>query len=244
VDTQHTSRHQQATRLGALAWLLSVGLPLAPAVSRAQTGAGLDLAWHGYGAGSAATSRGGGLELTAVAGQPAVAAAGGGSLDLAGGYAVIYGVFERRLPLAQGWNLVSIPVHALRADAVARLAQVCSGTVWRWTGTEYVPADAMAPMTGYWVYCAAPAELTIEGTAVRVPVRRLSTGWSLAGPVGLPPFPGLALPPAVAPEGALSGPSWWWDAGLQRYLPEAEQWRCDRGYWVYASVPCDLVTGE
>ncbi len=131
------------------------------------------------------------------------------------------------LVLSSGWNLISLPLVPAAPSPVA-LFGTNMQAIFSWDGRRYVIPTAMQAKTGYWVYLANPATVTVAGTApADGSLIHLSPGWNLVGPVGAQTVPGL---PVIASFG--------WD-GTRYVIPAI----CveGKGYWFYTNIATDLL---
>jgi hypothetical protein len=140
------------------------------------------------------------------------------------------------LELDNGWNLISVPVAPVNASVPAVFQGAVNAAVWEWDGTQYLLATQIRPMYGYWVLREGP-EITIPiaGTVVTNPVRNVTVGWNLVGPVdvgttGLPKFDQPVTPAWLAfPQGILQPPATgYWDDVYH----EIGAFNCGFGYWI------------
>lgn len=231
-------------RIGLATLALAVAGSLAMRDLRAQQGNGFDLSWNRPGSGTVGIACGGGFELQGAPGQTTVGwRHGPAELALVEGYGAIYAVHSIGLRLCRGWNLVSIPLHPLDPAWTEVFPDAVPGPLWRWTEAGYEPVLTATPGCGYWVWSAAKAEWTILGIAVENPHRDLPAGWSLVGPVGLPPYPALGLPLETTPANAVVGPPWEWDARLGRCRPCSDGLPMGTAVWLDLAVPARLRLG-
>ncbi len=110
------------------------------------------------------------------------------------------------LSLDSGWNLISLPVSPVPADASAVFApisaQLTAATSYDCAqlGTTYYPGGSQNTLTsvdglhGYWIKTAVPVTLPITGTAVLTSTQlSLCDGWNL-----VPYLPATAAPISTA----------------------------------------------
>jgi len=224
--------------------VLTAALALAGAPLAAQSGGGFDLTWNRAGGGPAAPAAGGGYELRATAAQPTA-----GNLDdgdgrvLVDGYGAIYAVHAFTLRLSLGWNLISVPFQPLNPAWREVLPGTVRGPLWQWGETGYEPVLRLSPKCGYWVWSRADAERVVQGVAVEDPYLDLPAGWHLVGPVGLPPYPALALPLEVTPAGAEFGLPYQWEPTLGTTWPTTTGLTAGLASWVALREPARLRLG-
>jgi hypothetical protein len=134
------------------------------------------------------------------------------------------------LPLAAGWNLISLPLQP-DAQSTQELLAAAGGKVWAWPtaatrDATYAPAAELTVERGYWVHCDTVPSPTValSGTRGTGQNQTLRVGWNLIGP----------LLNANLPTGDLvTGTIWYWDTAGQRYQP-ATSLQEKVGYWVYS----------
>jgi hypothetical protein len=145
------------------------------------------------------------------------------------------------LPLAAGWNLVSLPIRPLDAAAGDVFESVYrAGSVWAYAPTqsgagEYVAPADIEPLVGYWVHVDAPTVVSIVGMPADEPAAALQTGWNMAG---------VAAAMLMPDNPDLFGPAWYWDPELQAYsgVRINEPLLPGVGYWFNATAPTTLGT--
>jgi len=152
-----------------------------------------------------------------------------------------------KLPLVDGWNMVSVPIAPLDTSVADVFKDKNTGPVWRWVDGAYAAATNVVPGEGYWVYYLAsiPGEATIveiKGRPAESSGRDLSTGWNLIGPIGLPPYNDIPVPLLATPAEAVAPPIWGWNGA--QYDAALEWLQMGRGYWGYALEPCTVELGE
>lgn len=172
-------------------------------------------------------------------------------------------VLEQRIPLARGWNLISLQVSGAEANDGFRIGQPdaslvrasqpgqTSAVVQLWaydpgqgfTGRVPEKADfpdnarleTIVPGPGYWLYVNDPATLILRGQAWNGVVDIPGNEWALVG------FPGVVQAEGeVFDLGSLFGGQlpdveeiWTWDAGLRRFV----------GYQPYGRPPMGDLRG-
>lgn len=164
------------------------------------------------------------------------------------------------IPLAAGWNLISLPLRPVETDLSAVLAGVEGQytLVYAWSGGGWLHHDPAATPPGdlthldethgFWIEMNAPATLRVVGRAPTGPVPvPLAAGWSLCGYAARTP---RALPGALADHGAgdalelvyahVAGETDPW----RRHDPRAPAWSNTlpemapgSGYWVRVASP-------
>ncbi|MCB8919469.1 MAG: hypothetical protein H6666_16245 [Ardenticatenaceae bacterium] len=173
------------------------------------------------------------------------------------------------LPLAAGWNLLSLPQEPANSDPAAVLAALAGSLsrVYAYDGCDsadpwklYDPADLPASdltnldhTLGFWLESSAPVTLAISGTAHLSTTIPLCTGWNLVGyPLARPQTVATAL---ASIQGQYSR-VFAYDAPQLTdpwavFSPAAETWGNDlevmlpgRGYWIYATTNTNLTFSE
>ena len=184
-------------------------------------------AWSNTGVGSINASTGA-YAAGAVAGSATITATGGGKSGTAS--VTVAALVEKQLNLVRGWNLVSLPIEpAQPAVADCFGGAVNAGNVWRWdtTSKQYQQATTVKALEGYWVYAAAPATVTVYGTAPASTILHLATGWNLVGVAGTS-TPAAGMQVWGANPGSKVG-------GMQA----VESLDPLAGYWIYIATPTD-----
>jgi hypothetical protein len=128
------------------------------------------------------------------------------------------------VPLARGWNMLSVPVHPTDSS-VASLFPSVGGNAFTYAGSSYAEKSTLSPGTGYWLKCASPETLIVSGA--NAPPRRVSvaSGWSMVAPFDRSiPVTAINSTPADIVTGGFFGYS-----GGYRLASVLE---LGRGYWV------------
>jgi plastocyanin len=150
--------------------------------------------------------------------------------------------------LAEGWNLVSLPVQPVSSSPEALFSSIRSklAAVFAFDGErylDYIPGESsgalksVAAGPGYWVYMSEAGSLKVDGT-VAVRSISLKEGWNLAG---------FSSTQSQAVESAFSSIKgkfsavYAYDAAkgqYSAYLPDEvsdlKTLEAGRGYWIYA----------
>jgi len=168
-----------------------------------------------------------------------------GSLAIPAGeiryYRIVFGYAETTfdLELAEGWNLLSIPIEPFDASPDAVFAGAT--TIWEWTGIAYARPTEILPKRAYWVFRFGPATTTtITGRTVTSRHALLTEGWNLIGPVSTAP---VAVPIVTDPADVVETVFWRYDTASAGYQQAAEL-TPGLGYWGYASANCLAELGE
>lgn len=155
---------------------------------------------------------------------------------------------EHVLSLAEGWNLISLPVEPVDDGPDQVLDQLkgnedysrtenghkqtSTGSVWGWSCSDgaYAVAETLQVGVGYWLYAVRSVDILIYGWVTPAQPVLLAAGWNLVG------FPAEVQADAV--EHA-SGPIWRWETGAgvggrgtPGYTP-VELLQPGLGYWLY-----------
>ena len=159
------------------------------------------------------------------------------------------------IPLASGWNLISLPLipesqsieDVLAGISVDGVAAYDGATQTWYLYSPGAPSD-LTEMThgkGYWVKVTSPCTLTIEGTVPGLPYDiPLFAGWNL---IGLPLIPepqsiedvvaGISVDGVAAYDGATQ--TWYlYSPGAPSDLTEMTH---GKGYWVKVTDACTLT---
>lgn len=107
------------------------------------------------------------------------------------------------LRLAEGWNLVSIPlipddnsVESIFSDIPSLQAQ----PVLTWKYNQFKTVGIVEPLTGYWVYSEYSARIEVHGARILNESKVLHPGWNMVGSHnGITPF-NLSSIPNQVPE--------------------------------------------
>ena len=140
------------------------------------------------------------------------------------------------IPLAQGWNMISLPVSEIIEIDVP--PSVSPYAYWYNPATgwyDYPPVSEMQPGKGYWVAAAQDCNITVTGIPVQSLEVNLTQGWNMVGSVyvEIPVTFGSYPPNAVYPYAFWYNPeTGWYDMSA-----EIEQ---GKGYWILAYQDCTL----
>ncbi|MBT5607770.1 MAG: hypothetical protein HN742_29065 [Lentisphaerae bacterium] len=146
------------------------------------------------------------------------------------------------LPLAAGWNLISLPHLPLDPSVEAVFSEstiITTGNggtrggaiphvAWAWDtfNQAYVQATDLHPLRGVWIYAPANAVFRVAGMALPSAERawHLSAGWNLVGVL-------LNMPVPLQ----FTGQSWGWDAASMVYIAPGHM-HVQGGYWLPAGT--------
>jgi hypothetical protein len=136
--------------------------------------------------------------------------------------------------MAQGWNLVSVPVTVpdFTASVVfpGKLADM-----YKYEGGAYVPAPTLANGSGYWAYYTAATTEVVTGTVVNPMTVSLTTGWNIIG----------SREVTVQKAALTTDPADQILADIYRYSGGAYVTATDikpgEGVWVYVTGACTLT---
>lgn len=148
---------------------------------------------------------------------------------------------EASVPLAAGWNFISLPLTPALAGVgevfAAQTARGAPPTVWQWAGGEaaggFAAAHELAPFVGYWLHLEAgrsgEESVAFLGVpkACRIEIRR---GWQALG---------TAAPTAVPAGGAVKRCLRW--DGTQ--WVEAADMLPGAAYWIWADGAATIEGG-
>jgi hypothetical protein len=138
------------------------------------------------------------------------------------------------VPVAGGWNLISVP---LRVPDYARSAvyPASISRAFRYTsGTGYTSHDTLAPQAGYWLKFPAPVAPTVSGHPIMADTIPVAGGWNLVGTISTPLHPS-----AIGSSGAaIQSPFF----AFSIYgFTSTDSLRPGHGYWVKMSGPGSLI---
>jgi glycosidase len=134
-------------------------------------------------------------------------------------------------PVAEGWNLLSLPVRPDNRSASAVYPAALSGAYSFTPETGYIGADTLQTGSGYWLKFGSAQAVQVTGPAVTEDTVALASGWNMVG--GLTsdlPAGGLATDPP-----GLIGSAWFAFSGSG--YAETDTLRRGVGYWVKSASP-------
>lgn len=143
------------------------------------------------------------------------------------------------IPLALGWNMISIPV----TDAELTIPSQVMDVVYMYdpAGQTYVAADItnFEPCKGYWVSATSPCTLSASGNGMECYAANLSPGWNMIGSV----YENISFENCgAAPTGSVQNYAYSYDPLMQSYVSTTTLNPCC-GYWVSAREYCTLDVG-
>jgi hypothetical protein len=160
---------------------------------------------------------------------------------------------EFAITLRTGWNMVSTPVYGYGAGAMGDVLSAfktgglivktdCAATtLWNWNGKAYetpgrnAAGTTLAPMTGYWVYSAAPCTTIVQGDrGVDAEGTPLHAGWNQIGATNAE----INFKKIAGNCEVRSGP-WRYSPEAGKYL-KAEVLKPGEGYFVKVAGNCVL----
>lgn len=131
-----------------------------------------------------------------------------------------------RLPLARGWNLLSVPIEPSNTS-LELLGH--PGSTYTLDGSQIVPASTVQPKHGYLVFNPlAQDTLSVTGQALANSVTNLQPGWNLVGVAGTPPYLPRDFASALAADATHA---WELRNGAYRLVDTLQP---GRGYWIYS----------
>ncbi|OPZ26640.1 MAG: hypothetical protein BWZ02_01940 [Lentisphaerae bacterium ADurb.BinA184] len=140
------------------------------------------------------------------------------------------------LPLAAGWNLLSLPLAPADPDPAKVFGPRAAGRLWAWqpaarAGGQFVRPDTIEAPHGYWVFADSATGLLVSGTPPAAGPVALDPGWNLVG---------VAVPSAMPAIRGLAPWAWAWQDG--RYAPTTTL-QPAVGYWLYwdAEAPAEVT---
>ncbi len=144
---------------------------------------------------------------------------------------------EMVLELAQGWNLISVPIICPNMDASSVFPDVDAIYGWDARTKSYTVPEQVEPNSGYWVAVSTPATLHLEGLPVSSWTKEMAAGWNLVGSLS-------GVTPSIAdpydnPDDSVEGFAYGWHASTKSYrmthvLEEGS------GYWMASVRDCQL----
>ncbi|MCK9331240.1 MAG: hypothetical protein M0Q94_15295, partial [Candidatus Cloacimonetes bacterium] len=88
------------------------------------------------------------------------------------------------LNLDAGWNLISIPLildnNSVRS-VFGQIETLDEVPVQFWDGQQFVSAETIEPLTGYFVYTEDLLSIELQGSKVQGRTKHLKTGWNMIG---------------------------------------------------------------
>jgi hypothetical protein len=174
------------------------------------------------------------------------------------------GSVNMSLPLAQGWNLISVPFAPTDSDLAAALSSIegqysevfaydafDSDTPWE-HHTPGAPAPlndltAIQPQRGYWLRMSAAATLFVAGEPLSPASIALKAGWNLVG------YPSQTTRPVATALASIAGqydvvyaydnatPSGHWKTYNVNASPptnDLAEMVAGEGYWIHATADC------
>jgi plastocyanin len=136
------------------------------------------------------------------------------------------------LPVAEGWNLLSLPF--LPPDgAVSALYPTASSAAFTYQ-TGYQSQAAVAPGPGYWLKFPAAQSVDLDGGAISAETVAVTQGWNIVGSISVPV--GVASVQSD-PGGLVISSFFGYDAG---YFT-ADTLQPGRGYWVKTGAAGSLI---
>lgn len=130
------------------------------------------------------------------------------------------------VPVASGWNIVSVPVVAsnMRSDSLYRGASSPSYGY----NNGYFTADTLYTGKGYWMKFGTADTFTVFGTKVSPSTISVVAGWNIIGPLE---FNARTAAITSTPGGIITTPYYGYTSG---YIV-ADTLKRGKGYWVKAS---------
>jgi RHS repeat-associated protein len=137
------------------------------------------------------------------------------------------------LALAQGWNLVAVPVTPEPADpAVVFQGRSMPGALWRWSADTrgagaYAAVAEVQALEGFWIWAVVDGSLLVTGAPADATTIDLSPGWNVVA---------VASTTTVPDDPRVIGPAWSWhaDPDTPGYRPVTRM-EPGRGYWLFLS---------
>lgn len=166
------------------------------------------------------------------------------------------------LPLAEGWNLISLPFMPDDPTPVEVFSDIQGqyGLVETWEGGEwkvYAPGQlsynqslhSISVQRGYWLYLNQPTTITFAGPTPDISTIALSPGWNLVGyPRPIARLPSLAfasiagcLQEALSYSADESGA---WSHYVPGVTGDTFILRPGHGYWLHTNSACTWVLPE
>ncbi len=134
--------------------------------------------------------------------------------------------------VANGWNMVSVPVNATDYSKTALFptAQTSAFTF----NSGYTAKETLENGVGYWIKFDGEQSINIIGGSIVLDTIVVSTGWNMIGSISTPVDVGLIV---QDPPGIVSSKYYGYSAGYQI----AETLYPGKGYWVKANAPGQLI---
>lgn len=131
------------------------------------------------------------------------------------------------LAVAEGWNLLSLPVTPAQDSTVHLFPTAVSPAYTFDPSRGYVPAATISPGAGFWLKFGGADTTGASGVPADRDTVEVHAGWNLVGALHVPV---QAISVGSVPPGNLLSPFFEFSAG---YAP-ADTLRPGRGYWVKA----------
>lgn len=140
---------------------------------------------------------------------------------------------------AAGWNLISIPFHAV-PDGVADVFPDAEGKAYEYVPSQgYIETDRLAYGKGYWLKFPAPDSVVVTGLLEHIldyTAQDQFGGWNLMGaPSGPAPVGGIVQSPAGSIVAVFG-----YDPAVGYFLPPGGQLAPGRGYFVKVNTTAVL----
>ena len=157
-------------------------------------------------------------------------------------------VWDHKLVLKQGWNLISVPVNLADFSMEtlfagnSQQASLFDDRIWTWDGVTYQSASQLHPGKGYWIKSPVETFMETNGSIPESLTESYEKGWQLVGVKGENAF---QMNDSIDTRGTV----WGWDSENQEYymidspsLPPGRQNKLlpGHGYWMYFGEPTTL----
>jgi hypothetical protein len=134
--------------------------------------------------------------------------------------------------VAQGWNMVSVPVYAADYKKTNLFPTATTNAFGYESG--YVSKDTLKNMVGYWLKFNAEEPINIIGASITKDSVTLAPGWNMIGSITTPIATSVLL---QDPVGVLGSSFYGYASGYQI----ADTLRPGKGYWIKANSPGKLI---
>jgi hypothetical protein len=133
--------------------------------------------------------------------------------------------------VAEGWNLLALPVRPADPRPASVYPSALSGAFTFGMGAGYTPVETLQTARGYWVKFPAAGDILLTGEVAGIDTIGVDVGWNLVGAMSsdLRAADVVTVPPGIIAS------SWFGFSGGA--YSAADSLRQGMGYWVKCSQP-------